>query len=107
MLKKILYIIGGVALLALGYSLGGGNPDRRRVGRTQPDFDGIGRSHDTAESGIDNAGEIVESVREQLADSQERVDRLIDSSGRSQALIARGREILARANARDGGHSHT
>ena len=107
MLKKVLCIIGGVTVLFLGYLLGGGGVHRRRVAGTKPDFDGIADAHDTAASGIDNAGTLIEDSGKQLEASQERVDGLLDSNSRSAALIARGRAILDGAKARNVGGGDT
>ena len=101
MLKKILLAIGGVIVLLVGYLVGGGRFDRGRVGGTKPDFDGLADAHDRAAGGVDGAGARIADSAEQLTDSQGRVDGLIDSNIRGAALIARGREILQRAKARD------
>ena len=108
MLKKILYIIAGVAAVVLGHIIGGRrNINRGRVARTKPDFDGIRDAHDAAEGGISDAGARLADSSQRLTGSQRSVDRLIDSNSRSGALIGRGREILSRAKARNGGGGST
>ncbi len=101
--KAILAIIGGVAILVLGIILGGGSANRRGVRGAGSDLDDARRDIDDASAGIANAGSGVESVAEQLRVSTDRVDGLADSNKRSQVIVARGREILARAKARHSG----
>ena len=93
MVKKIFMVIGGFAVLLLGYLVGGGLSKRRGVQRTEQHLDDAGSAIDSGRAGI-------EAAQGELVDGAERVDRLADSLGQRQDLISRGREILARAKDR-------
>lgn len=87
MVKKILYVTAGVALLILGALLGG-LFDRRRVHGVGgepvgpgPNLDGAGAAN-TAASGV--------------------ADSIEQSNSASQKILQRSRDLLAKAKARSG-----
>ena len=98
-IKTVLAIIGGVAILVLGY-LCRGLFDGRGGGRTRPDHGGTIGEIGAAAKEVAAAGAIVEEVGDQLEDSAAAIDDVGASIGAGGVLIQRGRDILATARTR-------
>jgi hypothetical protein len=94
MVKKILLVIGGVALFVVGLFLGGGLLNRRRVGGTGQHLDDVGDS-------LDRAGDAIDESTSAIDDSARIVGDISAGNSIGQTLIERGREILAAAKARN------
>ncbi len=97
--KMVLGIIGGVALIVIGY-LCRGLFDGRGGGQTRPNPSGTFGEIDTAASGIGDAGAIVADVGGQIEADADTVADIGASIGAGSILIQRGRDILAAARAR-------
>ena len=85
--KTVLAIIGGVAVLILGYLLASGSLFHRRG------ISGVGQHLDDAGQHSDNAGAAI-------AEAGDINLQLQSGNTASQRLLARGREIMAKAKAR-------
>ncbi len=105
-IKTVLAILGGVAILLIGYFCRGLFDGRLRGhnnsggGGARPDPSGTGGAIGTAASGVGDAGAIVADVGGQIAADADTVADIGASIGAGSILIQRGRDILATARAR-------
>ena len=97
--KTVLAIIGGVALIVVGY-LCRGLFDGRGGGRTRPDPSGAEDQINAAIDAVADAGGLIETIEVRIEEDAGTVADLGASVGAGAVLIQRGQSILVAARAR-------